>query len=128
LAREVVAYVHGDSARDRAERTTEALFGGGDWTTLPEADLMDAFAASPTTRLSADALGTADAALAALLVGAGLAPSRGQARQAIKQGGLTLNNQPVADENFVVTRENLLAGRFAVIRRGKKSWHVVRVD
>jgi len=128
LAREVVAYVHGDSARDRAERTTEALFGGGDWTTLPEADLMDAFAASPTTRLSADALGTADAALAALLVGAGLAPSRGQARQAIKQGGLTINNQPVADENFVVTRENLLAGRFAVIRRGKKSWHVVRVD
>jgi tyrosyl-tRNA synthetase len=128
LARDVVGYVHGPEARARAERTTEALFGGGDWASLSLADLDEAFAASPTTQLRADQLGTPDAALAALLVTAELAPSRGQARQAMKQGGVTLNNRPVADEQLVLEHAHLLAGRYAVLRRGKKSWHIVRVD
>jgi tyrosyl-tRNA synthetase len=91
-------------------------------------ELDEAFAASPTTQLRADQLGTPDAALAALLVAAELAPSRGQARQAMKQGGVTLNNRPVADEQLVLERAHLLAGRYAVLRRGKKSWHIIRVD
>jgi tyrosyl-tRNA synthetase len=46
----------------------------------------------------------------------------------MKQGGVTLNNRPVADEQLVLERAHLLAGRYAVLRRGKKSWHIIRVD
>lgn len=126
LAGEVVRLVHGAEALARAERTTAALFGG-DWSNLDPEDLEQAFAASPSSTLERAKVGTPDAALAAILADAGLVPSRGQARQAITAGGVTLNNAPVNDPTRVLQAADFLGGRFAVLRRGKKSWHVVRL-
>jgi tyrosyl-tRNA synthetase len=78
LAASVVTLVHGDEALRRAERTTEALFGGGDWSTLSPTDLEQAFAASPSSTLPREKLGTPDASLVAILADAGLVPSRGR--------------------------------------------------
>jgi tyrosyl-tRNA synthetase len=127
LAASVVSLVHGDEALRRAERTTAALFGGGDWSALSPVDLEQAFAASPSSTLPREKLGTPDAALVALLADAGLVPSRGQARQAITGGGVALNNVPVTDPNRQLDSADLYADRFAVLRRGKKAWHVVRI-
>ena len=127
LAAEVVRLVHGPEALLRAERATAALFGGGDWSTLGADDLEEAFAASPASTLARARLDTPEASLVGLLADSGLVPSRGQARQAITGGGVSLNNVPVTDPGRILGVADLLGDRFAVLRRGKKSWHVVRV-
>lgn len=64
----------------------------------------------PTFELGCDSLGILD-----VMVSAKLAPSKGEARRLIQQGGVTLNDEKVSDTNTVV---DLAAG--AVIKKGKK--------
>lgn len=127
LAREIVEMVHGRQSRERAERTTEVLFCGGDWRSLAAEDLEQAFAASPRSSLPRSALGTSDASLVCILTDAGLTPSRGQARQGLATGGFSLNDEVVKDALRSLGEVDFLGGRFAVLRRGKKSWHVVEL-
>ena len=127
LAAEVTRLVHGDEALARSEHTTEVLFGGGDWRDLSAMALSEAFAQSPRSELAADALGTDAAGLVALVADAGLTPSRGQARQAIRSGAISVNNHKETDEQRVLSAADLIDGRYVVLRRGKKSYHVVEV-
>jgi tyrosyl-tRNA synthetase len=122
-----VEMVHGRQSRERAERTTEVLFCGGDWRSLAAGDLEQAFAASPRSSLPRSALGTNDASLVSILTDAGLTPSRGQARQGLATGGFSLNDEVVKDALRSLGEVDFLGGRFAVLRRGKKSWHVVEL-
>ena len=57
----------------------------------------------------------------------GICASRSEARRAIKQGGLSVNNVKVTDENAVLTADQLLAGGIAVLRVGKRQLAAVRV-
>ena len=52
---------------------------------------------------------------------AGLFKSASEARRAIKSGGVYLNNNRIEDEEQVLAEADFLAGRFALIRRGKKA-------
>lgn len=128
LAAEITDLVHGAAARQRSEATTAVLFGGGDWRELSAEQLSEAFAGSPRSELERSHLGTAEASLTALVASAGLMPSRGQARKAIVSGAIYVNNQRVADAEHVVAADQLLAGRFLVLRRGKKVYHIVEVS
>ena len=56
---------------------------------------------------------------------AGLFKSGSEARRAIKSGGVYLNNVRVEDDEAVLGEDDFLAGRFALIRRGKKALGVV---
>ncbi len=127
LAREVTALVHGDAARQRVEQTARVLFGDGDWRTLSAQQLAEAFAGAPRTALPREQLDTAAAGLAAVLATSGLSSSRGQAREAIRGGGVWVNDTRVTDLDRTLRRDDLLAGRYIVLRRGKKAYHVVDV-
>ncbi len=61
-----------------------------------------------------------------LLVGAGLADSKGAARRSIKEGGMYANNERVESEDFVPASEDFLHGRWLVLRRGKKNFAGVK--
>lgn len=56
-----------------------------------------------------------------LLAGSGLCKSKSEARRTIAQGGAYLNNTKVTSEEAVPTTEDLLHGRFLVLRRGKRN-------
>jgi tyrosyl-tRNA synthetase len=62
-----------------------------------------------------------------LLVECGLASSKGDARRSIEGGGLYLNNERVGDASRAVTMDDALEGRFIVLRKGKKRYHLVAV-
>lgn len=115
LARAVTSLVHGDAATDAAIAASEALFGQGDLSSLDGA----------TLRAAVDELPSADAAvggsIAQALVDTGLASSLGDARRAIGQGGVSINNAKVADEFAELSTEHRLAGDVAIVRRGKKT-------
>ena len=62
-----------------------------------------------------------------LLVHAGLAPSKGQARKDIEGGGIYVNNVRAADIARAVTPADLLFGKYVLLRKGKRTYAVVNV-
>jgi len=62
-----------------------------------------------------------------LLVASGLSESRGQARRVLNEGGAYVNNARVTDPAAVPDRADLLAGRWLLLRRGKRNLAVVEV-
>lgn len=126
LAKEVTGLVHGPTALARAEQATQALFGG-DITGLAGEEIADIFAEVPSselpkTDLEGEGLGVVD-----LLVNSGFLKSKGEARRAIAEGGIYLNNQRVGDPAQAATLDHLLDGRFLVLRRGRKNYHLIKV-
>ncbi|TFC00470.1 tyrosine--tRNA ligase [Cryobacterium adonitolivorans] len=121
LAYEVTSLVHGVSATDAAIRATQALFGQGDLADLDPETLEAALRALPNTTTFPQAQ------VMQLLVDTGLTKSLGEARRAIGQGGVYLNNVKVTDEAATV-EGSVLPGGVAVLRRGKKTLAGVFVE
>ena len=132
LARDVTTLVHGAAEFERAEAASRALFGQGDLRELDEATLAAALEEVGTPVQIPAAAGLAGSgSLAAdasvlpsvteLMAQAGIVPSRSAARRAVAEGGAYLNNRKVTDENEAPTSDDLLHGRFLVLRRGKRT-------
>ncbi|MFE3204902.1 tyrosine--tRNA ligase [Embleya sp. NPDC055664] len=115
LAEELTTLVHGVEQCAAVVEASKALFGQGDLTALDEPTLRSAVAELPGARLP-EGPTVVDA-----LVATGLAPSKGGARRTIKEGGAYLNNVKVADEDAVIGAADLLHGRWALLRRGKRN-------
>jgi tyrosyl-tRNA synthetase len=124
LAREVTRLVHGAEALAEAEAISAALFSG-DVAALGQAQLEQAFRGVPTTALrgaEAESIPLAD-----LLVKVGLADSKRNARELLAGGAIHLNGQRVGQAQASVSREAALFGRYLVLRKGRKSYHLVTV-
>jgi tyrosyl-tRNA synthetase len=121
LADEVTTFVHGAVETEHAKAAAAALFGGGDLhalsTTTLAAALREAGSASVPSMLS----------VVDLLVEAGLAKSRGDARRTITEGGAYLNNVRVEDPEATPQASDLIGGSWLVLRRGKRSFAGVEV-
>ena len=125
LATEVTELVHGTDAAARAAEASRALFGAGDLRSLDPGTLEAAFADLPRARMtSANGLPP----VLDLLVESGLAESRGQARRVIGEGGAYVNNERINDPAAVPDRDSLLAGRWLLLRRGKRTLAVAEVE
>jgi tyrosyl-tRNA synthetase len=125
LAEEVTALVHGPEASAGAAEASRALFGQGDLAALDVATLEAAFADLPRASL---APGNGMPTVLDLLVASGLSESRGQARRTLSEGGAYVNNARVSDPAAVPDRDDLLAGRWLLLRRGKRSLAVAEVS
>jgi tyrosyl-tRNA synthetase len=115
LAADVTTLVHGERATGQAIAASQALFGRGTLDELDERTLRDATA--ELARATVD-VGTA---VVDAFVAAGLAPSRSGARRTISEGGAYVNNAKVDDVDAVFAAEQLLHGRYVVLRRGRKA-------
>jgi tyrosyl-tRNA synthetase len=118
LAAEFTALLHGPDEVDRVIAASAALFGRGALDQLSEGTLRAAVAELPTVVIPASEVGAVT--IVELTERAGLCASRSEARRAIKQGGMSVNNVKVTDENAVLTGEQLLAGGVAVLRKGRE--------
>lgn len=127
LAWEVTSLVHGEAATQAAIDASSALFGRGDLDAIDE-DTLDA--ALDGLRVETDdgkvfAQAQAGDRVAEAGVRAGLFKSVSEARKTIKSGGVYLNNVRVEDQDRLLDDGDFLHGRFALIRRGKRSLGVV---
>ena len=120
LAREVTTLVHGAAATDAVIAASEALFGQGDLASLDAGTLVAAVAELPSAELAPQTT------VAHALVETGLTSSLSEARRAIAQGGVYLNNTKVDDDASDLAGA-ALAGGVAVLRRGKKTLAGVRL-
>ena len=127
LAREVTAMVHGDAALARAQRASTVLFEGGDLRTLSPSEIAEGLADAPRTSVPRADLAGRGLDLPSALVRCGLAPSKGQARTSIEAGAVSVNHEVVKDTARVLTPSDLLAERFVVLRRGKKTYSLIDI-
>jgi len=115
LAEEVTVLVHGRAAAQGAIDASAALFGRGALDALDASTLHAALTELPHTA------GQPGALISQLLVDAELASSLSEARRALAQGGVYVNNSQVSGEDAVLAESDLLHERYAVLRRGKKT-------
>ena len=125
LAEELTRLVHGEEALAGAVGASKAMFGG-DLAGLDEATLMDVFSEVPSTEVPRAMLGEGKALLD-VLVAAGAFPSKGEGRRMIKNGGLYLNNARVESDGAVFDGDSLVTENMAVVRKGKKNYHLIKV-
>jgi tyrosyl-tRNA synthetase len=124
LARQVCTLVHGAGETERAEEVAAALFGEG-VAGLDERSLLDAFAEAPSTSLARGRLDDGGVPLVDLLTETGILPSKTRARSTVEQGGVYVNNRRERDADRAIRSDDLIAGRYVVLRRGKRDYHLV---
>ena len=112
LAYELTKLVHGEEEANKAQTAARAIFSGA----VDTADM-------PCTVLEASQLQDGAIGVLDLLVAAKLAPSKGEGRRLIQQGGIVLDGEKVTDPTQTVTQEALRAG--VVLKKGKKVYHKV---
>ncbi len=112
LAYELTKLVHGEDEANKAQSAARSLFGAGTDADAPECVL--------TTEDFLD--GKID--MPALLVKAGFAKSKSEGRQAIQQGGVTLDGEKVTDVRATYTAADFADGK--LLRKGKKNFVKVR--
>jgi tyrosyl-tRNA synthetase len=117
LASELTTLVHGADECERVIAASKALFGQGSLADLDERTLASALAEVPRASVPRGALPS----VADLLAETGLVKSKSEARRAIAQGGAYVNNVKVTAEDAVPDADDLLHGRFLVLRRGKRN-------
>ena len=122
LAEEMTTLVHGAEELARVVAASQALFGQGDLRALDSAALAAALAEVPTATLDAAEVRAGGLPpVADLMAAAGIVRSKSAARRAIAGGGAYLNNVKVTAQDAVPTPDDLLDGRFLVLRHGKRT-------
>jgi len=122
LADSVTELVHGKNSVDSAKRISQILFAG---------DVRD-LSLDDFQQLELDGLEVAriesDAGLLAAMTDAGITKSRGEARNLVKSGGVSVNSISVSDESHSLTRSDALFNKYHLIRRGKKNFKLLVLE
>lgn len=111
LAFEVTKLVHGEQEAQKCLETARTLFGA-----KQSADNM------PSTELSRELFVDGKAGMLDLLVATGLCSSKGEARRLIQQGGISVDDEKVADPSAQISAEQFSKG-YVIIKKGKKVYH-----
>jgi len=120
LAVEVTRLVHGQDLLVRAEKISNALFGGG-LKNLSAAEIEEGFSDVPSATIE-----TPEISLVDLLVQGGVVTSKRLAREAIENGAIYINDVRHTDLETKVPQLERLDGKYLVIRRGKKNYHLIK--
>ncbi len=102
---EITKLIHGEEEAKKAEEASKALFEG-----------QGSLENMPTTKIDGNI------SILEAIITAGMAPSKGQARTLINQGGITLNDEKITDVNYVLEDKDFKDG-YAILRKGKKVYH-----
>ena len=122
LAEEMTRLIHGQEALEAAQRITAALFSGN-LKELSATEMKDAFKDVPTAELPKE-----DKNIIDVLIEAGVASSKRQAREDVTNGAISINGEKVQDLAYTVDAKDRLEDAFTIIRRGKKKYHMVKFN
>jgi tyrosyl-tRNA synthetase len=116
LAWEVTSLVHGPDAARRVRDASLALFGRASLTDLDPRTVADAVAELPRASVEPGTTTVLD-----LFVATGLVAGLGAARRTMAEGGAYLNNEKVTDPTRVIGAHDVVAGRWVLVRRGRRT-------
>ena len=117
LAWEIVKDIHGKEEADNAVQVSEKLFAG-DFKGLAVKDILTGMKGVPTFKF------TENAPLVDVLVNNGMASSKREAREFIKNNAISVNGEVINDETTVIKKDIALEGKVIIFRRGKKKYYL----
>ena len=129
LAEEVTISTHGVENYENAVKASEILFGkstAANLKALNEKTFLDVFDGVPQAEVSRGEIEAGLDIVAALAEKTGFLKSNGEARRALKQNSISVNQEKVA-EDFTITTDDLINDRFVLLQRGKKNYFVIRI-
>ena len=129
LAEEITTMIHSKEELEKAQAATNILFGNATseaLRSLDEATLLQVFDGVPQFTLAKE-----DLALPFIdIVGdkCKVFPSKGECRKMVQGGGVQLNKVKVSDPMLVIGEEELIAGKYLLVQRGKKNYFLITVE
>lgn len=135
LAKEITVLVHSEADYEAAIAASNIFFGKSskeDLSALSEEVLSEAFADVPKAEISKAQLEQGLSIVDALSIqnddGTPLfLSSKGEARRELKQNAISVNKEKIADAEHQLSVNDLIASRFIVLQRGKKSYFLLKV-
>ena len=124
LAREMTTLIHGQQMAKSVEDAAKALFGQGEIDQLDLKTLDSALSQLPKTTIKK---GEPYPSWVDLLAATGVVDSKSAARRIVKEGGGYLNNKKVESEDFTPSKNDLLHGKYLLLRKGKRDLAAVEV-
>ncbi len=119
LAYEATSIVHGEEEATKAKKSADKLFSSQQG--------AGGSGSEPETTISAAEYGS-EMGVIGLLMEVGAAPSKGEARRLVKQGGISINGKKVNDINAKIARSELNDQDGALIKKGKKHYYRLRIS
>lgn len=116
LAKEVLDFIHGEDAYEKAVKISESLFSGN-IKELSAKEIEDAFK-------GIEPFVAKEANLVDFLVEFGICSSKREAREFISNGSISVNGDKVTDLEFQITKSDSIEQKYVVIRRGKKKYFI----
>jgi tyrosyl-tRNA synthetase len=129
IAEEVTTLVHGKEAYLKAVEASQILFGKTTGDSLQKLDsqtFLELFEGVPQAEVSRSLIGGGLDLVAALATETGFLSSNGEARRALKENAISVNQVKV-DENFTLGAKDLIAAQYILLRRGKKNYFILKV-
>lgn len=128
LAEEVTRWVHGKEETDKAIKASSILFGKStkeDFLSLDETTFLSLFEGVPQKEVSLNILKNGISILDALSEISGFLSSKNEAKRALKEKSISVNQEKVNDD-FIINESNLIQGKYVLLQRGKKSYFILK--
>jgi tyrosyl-tRNA synthetase len=128
IGEEVTIMTHGNEAYENAIKASNILFGNStadDLKTLDEQTFLDVFEGVPQAEIERSAI-EKSLGIVAAFADYGFLKSNGEVRRALSENSISVNKEKVT-EDFVITKNDLIADKFVLLQRGKKSYYLLKV-
>ncbi|MBO4381621.1 MAG: tyrosine--tRNA ligase [Bacteroidales bacterium] len=130
LAKDLTVRVHSKEDYEAAVNASEILFGKGtaqSLATLPTKLFLSVFEGVPQFDLPASVIENGCGVVDFLAEHTQIFASKGEARRMLKDNGVSINKTKVKEE-FTVSKDNLLNGKYILVQKGKKNYYIVNVQ
>ena len=130
LGEEVTMLVHGKEAYEKAIAASNILFGkstASDLKALDEQTFLDVFDGVPQATVSIKAIEEGLDMIGALAAKTNFLGSNGDARRALKENAISVNKEKVK-EDYIISKEDLIAHKYVLLQRGKKTYYLLNVE
>ena len=129
LAKEVTTMIHSAEEYEKAVAASNILFGQATTEALHSLDeqtLLQVFDGVPQFAVSKEALGCPFIEVVAERCN--IFASKGETRKLVQGGGISLNKEKVADPMRPIVEEDLIAGKYLLVQKGKKNYYLITVE
>ena len=129
LAEELTTAIHSKEELEKAQAASNILFGNATseaLRSLDETTLLQVFEGVPQFTITRDDLTKPFIDIVAEVCK--VFPSKGECRKMVQGGGVQLNKEKVVDAMREVTEQDLIAGKYLLVQRGKKNYFLITVE
>ncbi|MDD3108158.1 MAG: tyrosine--tRNA ligase, partial [Alistipes sp.] len=128
LAREITCMIHSEQEYEKAVEASTILFGNATAEALRRLDeetFLQVFEGVPQFEVAASLLEEGIGFIPLCTEQAAIFPSKGEARKLIQGGGIALNKEKVTAVDATVGVQDLIAGKYLLVQRGKKNYYLI---